>query len=97
MHGRVEERSQKVQRDVPHGLQESSDPESEFHHRNLVDKMLSLFFAGTESTSTTLCYALLLFLKHPDVLGEYGEQHWETGTVMGLVHNGSVGGWVGDV
>nr|XP_002722342.1 cytochrome P450 2B4 [Oryctolagus cuniculus] len=42
-------------------------PQSEFHHKNLVHTVLSLFFAGTESSSTTLRYGLLLFLKHPDV------------------------------
>ncbi|XP_019659835.1 cytochrome P450 2B4 isoform X1 [Ailuropoda melanoleuca] len=47
---------------------ESSDPESEFHYKNLVYTVLSLFFAGTESSSNTLLHGLLLLLKNPDVL-----------------------------
>ncbi|XP_058386952.1 cytochrome P450 2B11-like [Diceros bicornis minor] len=47
---------------------ECSNHESEFHHKNLVHTVLSLFFAGTETSSTTLRYALLLLLKNPDVL-----------------------------
>ncbi|MBZ3873560.1 Cytochrome P450 2B11 [Sciurus carolinensis] len=50
--------------------QERFVPESEFHYKNLVHTVLSLFFAGTETSSTTLRYALLLLLKHPDVLEE---------------------------
>lgn len=46
---------------------ERSDPQSEFHEKNLIHTVLSLFFAGSESTSTTLRYALLLLLKNPDV------------------------------
>uniref|UniRef100_A0A4W2HZ60 Cytochrome P450 2B4-like n=1 Tax=Bos indicus x Bos taurus TaxID=30522 RepID=A0A4W2HZ60_BOBOX len=47
---------------------ERLDPESEFHQKNLVHTVLSLFFAGTETSSSTLCFGFLLLLKNPGVL-----------------------------
>ncbi|XP_004693962.1 PREDICTED: cytochrome P450 2B4-like [Condylura cristata] len=47
---------------------EQSDPETVFHEKNFVHTVLMLFFAGTETSSTTLRYGLLILMKHPDVL-----------------------------
>lgn len=51
----------------PTRLQDKSDPRSQFDHRNLIMSALSLFFAGTETTSTTLRYGFLLMLKYPHI------------------------------
>ncbi|XP_050000656.1 cytochrome P450 2C25 isoform X18 [Alexandromys fortis] len=54
--------------------QESHNEQSEFTLENLAVTVFDLFGAGTETTSTTLRYALLLLLKHPDVTAKVQEE-----------------------
>lgn len=49
--------------------QEQEDPESHFQEETLVMTTHNLFFGGTETTSTTLRYGLLILLKYPEVAG----------------------------
>ncbi|XP_041516926.1 cytochrome P450 2C25-like [Microtus oregoni] len=54
--------------------QASHNEQSEFTLENLATTVFDLFGAGTETTSTTLRYALLLLLKHPDVTAKVQEE-----------------------
>ncbi|XP_032101545.1 cytochrome P450 2C19 [Sapajus apella] len=53
---------------------EEHNEQSEFTIENLVNTAFDLFGAGTETTSTTLRYALLLLLKHPEVTAKVQEE-----------------------
>ncbi|KAM8853351.1 cytochrome P450 2B4-like [Synchiropus picturatus] len=47
--------------------QDKDDHTSEFHHQNLIGMLLALFLAGTETTSSTIRYALGVLMKYPEV------------------------------
>ena len=51
-------------------LQESKVTNSYFHDDNLMETVLNLFAAGTDTTATTLRWALLLMAKYPKIQGK---------------------------
>ncbi|XP_052028308.1 cytochrome P450 2C6-like isoform X4 [Apodemus sylvaticus] len=55
-------------------IQESHNQHSEFTLENLAITVNDLFGAGTETTSTTLRYALLLLMKYPEVTAKVQEE-----------------------
>ncbi|KAM9701552.1 cytochrome P450 2C18-like isoform 3-T3 [Dama dama] len=54
--------------------QEKDNQEPVYTVENLASTILDLFVAGTETTSTTLRYGLLLLLKHPEVTAKVQEE-----------------------
>ncbi|KAM6183784.1 cytochrome P450 2C9-like isoform 2-T2 [Erethizon dorsatum] len=55
-------------------MQENNSKMSEFTYENLGITISDLFAAGTETTSSTLRYALLLLMKHPEVTVKVQEE-----------------------
>ncbi|KAM5145957.1 cytochrome P450 2B4-like [Mantella aurantiaca] len=49
---------------------DKNNPNTVYTFQNLVSSALQIFFAGMETTASTLTYALIIFMKNPDVLGK---------------------------
>ncbi|XP_004580087.2 cytochrome P450 2C5-like [Ochotona princeps] len=53
---------------------DKNNPQLDLSYESLVITVADLFAAGTETTSTTLRYSLLLLLKHPEVTAKVYEE-----------------------
>lgn len=59
-----------VLRPCHHHLQEKYSAEPIYTLDNIAVTVADMFFAGTETTSTTLRYGLLILMKYPEVEGK---------------------------
>ncbi|XP_028979791.2 cytochrome P450 2K1 isoform X2 [Esox lucius] len=55
-------------------MEESGNMNSHYHNKNLVQTVSNLFTAGTDTTSTTLRWGLLLMAKYPNIQDRVQEE-----------------------
>uniref|UniRef100_A0A4W5L304 unspecific monooxygenase n=1 Tax=Hucho hucho TaxID=62062 RepID=A0A4W5L304_9TELE len=54
--------------------EEKENPSSHFHEWNLLCSVTNMFVAGTETTSSTLAWALVIMIKYPDIQSKVHEE-----------------------
>ncbi|XP_073399236.1 cytochrome P450 2K1-like isoform X1 [Dendrobates tinctorius] len=54
--------------------QESTKAQTHFNEENLISSALDLFIAGTETTSTTIRWGILLMMKYPEIQKKVQEE-----------------------
>ncbi|XP_077130968.1 cytochrome P450 2K1-like isoform X2 [Ranitomeya variabilis] len=54
--------------------QETTKPQTHFNEENLLASVLDLFGAGTETTSTTIRWGILLMMKYPEIQKKVQEE-----------------------
>lgn len=52
-------------------MQYKDDPTSTFNEDNMIQTMVDLLLGGTETTTTTLYWALLYMVQYPDIQGRW--------------------------
>lgn len=68
--------------------QKAGDKDTLFHEQNLIITVSNLFAAGTDTTSTTLRWCLLLMAKYPQVQGKILHTIANVYTCTNIVHRG---------
>ncbi|KAM3931029.1 cytochrome P450 2K4-like [Leptodactylus fuscus] len=61
--------------------EEKSDPDTFFHENNLLSVLITLFMAGTDTTSSTIRWAILFMIQNPEIQKRV---HNEIEKVIGL-------------
>ncbi|KAL1020762.1 hypothetical protein UPYG_G00004350 [Umbra pygmaea] len=64
-------------------LEKSGNMSSHYHNENLIQSVMNLFAAGTDTTSTTLRWGLMLMAKYPKIQDQVQE---EISKVIGCRH-----------